>query len=442
MSKLKELRESQEKLLADARAKLDEIDQIKEGDDEGRAAEIETEYDAIMVDYDKAEANAVREEGMAKRAAALAERNAELEQIDKAKRPGKSERTANGDGGDDEPKVTERSAFNTFLRYGADGLSADERNVMAARRAEVRRVLGDKEARAQGVATSGAGGALVPEDYFAEIIKSLVAFGPMNDDTIVRVIETGTGADMPWPTVDDTSNKGVLIGENTADTEQDVTFSSKTLQAFKYSTRLVKVSSELLQDSVFNVEDELRRLLAERIGRIYNQHFTTGTGSSQPNGIVTASTAGKETASATTLTADELIDLEHSVDPAYRSDPTCRFMFNDTTFKVIRKLKDGQSNYLWQPADLRIGAPASFLGYPYSINQDMDSFGDSSPAADNRPVIFGAMNRYVVRRVRGLVIRRLDERYAEADQVAFIGFTRADGELLDTAAVKHLYAAE
>jgi HK97 family phage major capsid protein len=434
---LKEMREAQEKLLADARAKLDEI---TDDTDESRAAEIESEYDAIMASYDDHEKKAQREEDIAKRKATLAEREAALEEIDRSKRPGGGSQRAKEDG--DEPaSVTERSAFNTFLRYGPEGLSSEERDVITKRRNEVRRILGDKEARAQGVATAGAGGALVPEDYMAEIVKSLAAWGPMNDDTIVRVIETSGGADMPWPTVNDTSNEGVLIGENTADTEQDVTFSSKTLQAFKYSSRLVKVSSELLQDAAFNVEEELRGLFAERIGRIYNRHFTVGTGSSQPNGIVTASTAGVTAASATTLTADELIDLEHSVDPAYRSDPSCRFQFNDTTFKVIRKLKDGDNNYLWQPADLRIGAPASFLGYPYSVNQAMDSFGDSSPAEDNRPVIFGAHSRYVVRRVRALVVRRLDERYAEADQVGFIGFTRADGELLDTAAVKHLRAA-
>lgn len=438
MTKIQELRDTQSELLAAARAKNDEI---KDDTDESRAGEITTEYDAIMADYDKAEIKAVREEEMAERASALAERRAELEDIDKRKRPGKKAQTANDDD-DDALKVTERSAFNTFLRYGLDGLSTEERDIMARRKNEVRRILGEKEARAQGVATAGAGGALVPEDYFGEIIKSLVAWGPMNDDTIVRVVETSGGADMPWPTVDDTSNEGVLIGENAADTEQDVTFGSKTLQAFKYSTRLVKISSELLQDSVFNVEAELRLLFAERIGRIYNRHFTVGTGASQPHGIVTASTAGVEAASATTLTADELIDLEHSVDPAYRSDPTCRFMWNDTTFKVIRKLQDGDGNYLWQPKDLRMGAPASFLAYPFSINQAMSSFGGDSPASENRPVIFGAFNRYVVRRVRALVVRRLDERYAEADQVAFIGFTRADGELLDTAAVKHLYAAE
>lgn len=433
--RLKELRDKQSELVAQAREALDQITDA----DESRAKELEEQHDRAMAEFDKLEKQAEREEAAAKRAAKLAERQAELDEVDRSKRPGAGERKAERV---EENTPEHREVFNNFIRYGFGALSNEERAVIKGQARQVREILGEAEARAQGVASAGVGGALVPEDYMAEIVQSMADWGPMNDGSVVRVIETSTGADMPWPTVDDTANKGALIAENTQVTEQAVTYSTKTLGAYKYTTRLILVANELLQDAAFNMDAHLQSLMAERIARILNQHFTTGTGSSQPNGIVTASTLGKEAASATTLTADELIDLEHSVDPAYRRSPFCRFQFNDTTFKVIRKLKDGQDNYLWQAADIRVGAPSTVLGYQYSINQDMDSFGDSSPAGDNRPVIFGDMSKYVVRFVRALAVRRLVERYADYDQVGFLGFMRADGELLDTAAVKHLHAAE
>lgn len=441
--RLKALREQQAKLVADARAKLEEI---ADDTEESRAKEIETEYDKIMADYDSLDERAKREEELVKRQKAIEEREAELEEVNDDKRPGKEERSASGSGQETLTPEQEREkretdyhdAFISYLRWGNEGLTKEHRDAIVGRRKEVREFLGEGEARAQGVASAGAGGALVPEGFMAELVKSLLAYGPMNDGAIVRRIETATGNDLPWPTLDDTSNKGRLISENAQVTGTDVTFSSKTLGAYKYSSDLILVSNELLQDSALNTEQIIRDALAERIGRILNQHFTTGTGSSQPNGILTASTLGKETASPTAFTANEIIDLEHSVDPAYRSDPSCRFMYNDTTFKQIRKLTDGQGNYLWQPADLRVGAPASFLGYPYSVNQDVSSVGGQSPSGDDKPILFGAFNRYVVRMVRMFAVRRLTERYADYDQVGFVGFTRADGELLDTSAVKHM----
>ena len=133
---------------------------------------------------------------------------------------------------------------------------------------------------------------------------------------------------------------------------------------------------------------------------------------------------------------DEIIDLFHSVDPAYRASPSCRFMFNDSTLSAIRKLKDGDGNYLWQAADGRAGEPAAILGRGYVINQAMDSI-----ATAKKTVLFGDMNKYVVRRVRDFTLLRLAERYAEYYQVGFLAFNRLDGELLDTAAVKHLVQA-
>ena len=436
--KLKEIRDQQSKLVVDARAKLDSITPEM---DAAQVKEIEVGYDKIMAEYDRLDERAKREEQLIQRQNTLKQRQDELEQIDETRRPNGQDRAVRGDGDADEDAKKKgeayRAAFRSFLCSGVNGLSAEERNLLAGRRQEIRALLGEAEARAQGVGTAGAGGALVPEGFMAELVLSLKAFGPMNDAAVVRQIMTATGASMPWPTLDDTSNKGRLIAENAQVTTTDVTFSTKTLDAYKYSSDLILVSAELLQDSALDVEGIVRAALAERIGRILNEHFTVGTGSGQPNGIVTASSLGVTLASTTAITADEIIDLEHSVDPAYRASPSCRFMFNDTTFKAIRKLKDGQNNYLWQAADIRAGAPSTVLGYPYSINQDILS-SDASPTEAERIAIFGAMDRYVVRFVRAFAVRRLEERYADYDQIGFVGFTRADGELLDTAAVKHM----
>ena len=121
-----------------------------------------------------------------------------------------------------------------------------------------------------------------------------------------------------------------------------------------------------------------------------------------------------------------------SIDPAYRTDPSVGFMFNDKTLKALRKLKDGDGNYIWQAANVQTGAPNSLLGYRYNINQACADVGTSA-----KSILFGAMNRYIVRRVREFAVKRLVERYADYDQVGFIGFARYDGDLMDTAAVKY-----
>jgi HK97 family phage major capsid protein len=226
------------------------------------------------------------------------------------------------------------------------------------------------------------------------------------------------------------------LAENTEVAAQDVTFGQVVLKAFKYSSKIVLVSMEILQDSFFDVGTILRDLLAERIGRITNTHFTTGTGSGQPQGVVTASGLGKTGASGqtTSIIQEDLIDLEHSVDPLYR--PNCRYMLADSSLKVIKKLKDSTGRWLFQPNN-EAGLAASnqrptINGYPYEINQDV-----AAMTASAKSVLFGDFNRYVVRDVREFSLLRLEERYAEKGQVGFIAFTRSDGRAINAAALKH-----
>lgn len=422
MTTLKEKREKAAELVAKARAKMEEI---KPDTAEARAKEIEIEYDAIMADYDGLEAQIADEE----KRETKRQRLAEIEE--RAGRP--DPRRPNGDvvmpprgEADEKADAAKRAAsWRNFLRYGAEALSPEMRAFLLRNP--------EREERAQGVLAGTGGGYLVPDMFMPELIKSLAMWGPMLDGAIVRRLITASGASIPWPTMDDTSNTGSLIAENTQVSSAEVTFGVKTIGAYKYTSGVVLVASELLQDSTLNVEAIVNDAMGERVGRIANTHLTTGDASAKPNGIMTAAAAGATAASATAIVFDDLINLEHSVDPAYRGDPSCRWMFHDTTLKAIRKLKDGEGNYIWQPADVKTGAPTTLLGYPYSINQAVDSI-----ATGVRSVAFGAFNRYVARIVNQFAIRRLVERYADYDQVGFIGFARIDGNLIDAAAVKRL----
>lgn len=411
MSIVAELRAKQETLVAEARTALGEI---KDDTTEDRAAELEQQHDRAMAEFDKLEARIAREEK-------LAEREAEMNAADD-RRPNGEDRALRG-GKKDERTDEERYAdvFDRFVRRGMGELNAEERSALRSR-----------EDRAQSVGTPSAGGYLVPTQFQAELIKSLKAWGPMLDPGVTRMLTTATGAALTFPTMNDTANTGALIAENTQVSLAEVAFGTKTIDAFKYTSGVVLVSDELLQDAVLDVEAIIRDAMAERIGRIANTHLTTGDGSSKPNGIVTAATA-VEGSDDVTVTFDDLIDLEHSVDPAYRADPSCAWMFNDGTLKSLRKIKDLEGNYIWQPANAQSGAPAMILGYKYNINQAMASI-----AASAKPVLFGALNKYIVRNVKEFAIKRLVERYADYGQVGFIGFTRFDGELLDADAVKVL----
>jgi HK97 family phage major capsid protein len=280
--------------------------------------------------------------------------------------------------------------------------------------------------------TSGTtyGGYTVPTELFNQLDVALKAFGGMMD--VSRIIDTAGGGVFNMPTLDDTSAKAVIVSEAASSTVQDMTFSRITLGSFTYRD-LVKLSEEFIQDEAVNVLGELANLMAIRFGRALNEHFTTGDGSGKPTGFVTSATTVTG-ASASAITADDIFDLLHGVDPAYRSMPGAAFMMNDATLKAIKKLTIGTADDrpLWVPS-LRDGEPSTILGKPYVINQDMADIGASA-----KPMAFGDWSKYVIRRVRGTNIRRLNERYADDLSVGFLAFARYDGKLLNTSAIKTL----
>lgn len=292
------------------------------------------------------------------------------------------------------------------------------------------------EQRALSVVTGSAGGVLVPEGFVNNLEVNMLAFGGMLQ--VAEILRTTTGNELPWPTADDTSNTGEQVGESTDVGEADPSFGQIIFRAFKYSSKLVKVPIELLEDSAFNLAAEIGRMLGERLGRITNTRMTTGTGAGQPNGITLASTLGVTAASATAIAFDELFDLVHSIDAAYRTGPGVRWMFHDNVLLYLRKIKDGEGRYIWQ-GGTTTGQPDTLLNYPYTINSDMAS----SIASSAITMLFGDLSKYKIRQVRTVRLRRLVERYAETDQEGFVAFIRQDGNLLDagTHPVKYLQQA-
>ena len=421
MTSVKELRTKQEQLASEARSILD---QITPDLDAGRAAELNEQADKAFAAFDQIEARVERETRAAEMAARLSAPD--------GRRPVGE---ARGVSAGEQRGETVETAFRSYLLHGKSGLTNEQRSLLMP--AQV-------EGRAMSVGTASAGGYTVPTTLSGEIVKSMKAWGPMLDPGVTRELTTERGETISWPTMDDTASVATIIGENTevdptpstGNAPGDLAFGAKSLKAFKYTTGLIRVSAELAQDNIVNLESVIRDAMAERLGRGVNAHLTVGGGTTAPWGIATRSTLGRtapDVSTVPTVTFDDLIELQHSVDPAYRADPSCAFMFNDGTLKALRKIKDLEGNYIWQPANAAVGAPSSILGHRYVVNQAMGGI-----LAATRSVIFGAMNRYIVRRVRGLSIVRLDERYAEFGQIAFIGFARFDGDLMDTAGVKHI----
>lgn len=278
---------------------------------------------------------------------------------------------------------------------------------------------------------AGYGGETVPQTLVNHIEVAMLAYGGMRESG-ATVIRTQGGEKMTIPTADDTGNSGRLLGANTVVTETDITTSSKELDAYKYSSDLVLVARELLQDTAVDMPTFIGDRLGERLGRITNQHFTTGTGSSQPNGVVTAASSAATTANATTVSYDELQALVHSIDPAYRKINPC-WMFSDATLLAVKQIKDGEGRPLWVNG-LAVREPDMIAGYPYIINQDVADI-----AASAKAVLFGAFKYYWIRDVLEVILIRLDERYADYYQVGWVAFARCDGELVSAAApIKYL----
>lgn len=307
-------------------------------------------------------------------------------------------------------EVTIKDAFENMVRYGFGNISDADREIL-------RPLNASQSGNNKGTTT--AGGYTVPEELATYVIDKLKAFGGMR--TAANVISTETGVQMKFPTSDGTSEVGEIVAENNNVSQLLPTFGLTTLDVYKYSSKSIAISWELLQDTGVDIIRFITDRLATRIGRIQNTHFTTGTGSGQPTGLVTAATLTQAVGTSGSVVYDDLINVMHKIDPAYRNNVA--WMMSDATLAAVRKLKDDNKRPLWGPEMLLAGTPDRLLGCPVIINQDM-------PAT--APVAFGDFSCYTIRDVRSsMEMRRFDDsKYAEYGQAGFCQWVRSGGALL------------
>jgi HK97 family phage major capsid protein len=396
----KQLREARAKLIIDAQA-------LVPANGVAMSAEIRTKVNRMVADADVLEADIKTAE--------------KLEKLDTESRSSVTPpRGAPGGGVAANTADAERhnEAFRSFLLTGE--CAPEYRRSALTGKVEQRTT-----SAGMNIVTGSQGAFLVPQGFVYDIEQALKLWGGMRE--ACSQFNTTSGNPLPWPTSNDTGNTGELLAENTAAaTNTDPSIGHLTFNAFKYSTKLVNISLELLQDSAFDLDSYIKQAFVRRIGTITNLHFTTGDGSGKPTGIVTAVVAASNTVTAAAdgaVSFNDLINLEHQVDPSYRKG--AKFMLADGTLKSLRLLKDALGRPLWAPG-MVTGAPDTINGHEYVINQDMPGM-----ATTNVSILFGALDKYKIRNVQEMLVQRLTERFAEFGQIAYIGFARYDGQLLD-----------
>jgi HK97 family phage major capsid protein len=397
--KMKQLREERAQFLGQMKAIL------KKADDEKRSitAEEDTHFNDLNA---KAEERKVEIERYERAQALEAELAAKGEQ-----RAGRED--VNTPEAREADKAKEqRAQFDSYLRTG---------------------VLPSTETRALTVSGAGVVG---DRAVYNTLVTSLKTFAGVREAG-ATILPTTDGNDLTIPKSDDTSNTGQIVSEATEDnTEADPTLASVTLKAYRFDSKWVKVSLEMLQDASYPLESYILGIAGERIGRAFNNYATTGTGTGEPKGILTAATLGKTAASQTAITYDELLDFVHSIDAGYRNSPNFKLMLHDTTLAAIRKLKDNAGSYIFSAG--AAGAPARVLDIPYVVNNAMPQL---TSGTGSKVIAGGDFGRYFVRDVTGVTVVRANELFVGSGLVGFRVFSRHDANLTDANALKYLKLA-
>ena len=277
------------------------------------------------------------------------------------------------------------------------------------------------------IGTDTEGGYLVPDEFEHTLVQGLEEENVLR--SLCTVIQTSSGdRKIPIVTAHGTAS---WVDEEDPIPTSDETFGQISIGAHKVAT-MIKVSDELLQDSVFNLESYIATEFARRIGAAEEEAFITGNGTGKPTGLLHATNGAGTgvTTTGNTPTADEIFDLVHSIKSVYRRKAV--FLLNDSTLKAIRKLKDGQGQYLWQPG-LKEGQPDMLLNYRFATSPFMPEI-----AAGNKVILFGDFKSYWIADRQGRSFQRLNELYAATGQVGFRATQRVDGRLVLAEAMKCL----
>lgn len=421
-----------------------------------QTAEIRAQVAAIFVDVDAMGADIANIERADKIAAELAAASGAV--------PG----APTGKSADEQKKEYER-AYSDYILKGVRGSRAtvkggaspdsirllDETKAAFANMTKEQR---DQQAGTQSITyTEGnVGGYFVPAGFVNDIDTATKWFAPLLDGSTIRIMETASGQVLPYPTSNDTNEAWTLLSETTQVVDGGTSPNYPTVGsapganpgnvlagqvvfgAYKGTTGLVRVSLELMQDSAFSIEAFLKEAFAQRLGRGYEYYLTLGTGTNAPLGILpaiaasgstpivaagsSANSGGAETGVNSIGYAD-LVNLVHSVDPSYRRN--AKFMFADSTLAHLKTRLDKFGRPIWVPA-VKDGEPDTICGFGYTINQCFPTI-----AASAKSVAFGAWSKFIARKVRDLSIVRLDERFADYGEVAYVGFSRIDSRLVD-----------
>jgi HK97 family phage major capsid protein len=337
------------------------------------------------------------------------------------------------------------AAFNELMsrpvkdeqRSGAT--AADELRAFA--RGEKGRALdirpkGEVDYRTLSKLSAGAGGNLVPTDFYGQLVAHMIevsgilSAGP-------TVLNTSGGEALQVPKTTAHSSSASIVAEAGTLTANEPTFGQVSLGAYKYGF-LIQLSHELLNDRAVNLEGYLAMQAGRALGNGFGAHLVTGTGTSQPSGVVTGASLGVtgNTGVAGLPTADNLIDLFFSVIRPYRGSNSCGWLMRDATLGAIRKLKDGNGRYLFEPA-ATVGAPDTLLGKPINVDPNV-----AAVAVSAKPVLFGDFSQYFVRQVEAIRIEQSLDYAFNTDLVTWRFLLRGDGVLVDTTgAVKYYQGA-
>lgn len=328
-------------------------------------------------------------------------------------------RTTGVIGTTNDAEAQRRAIFDKMLRNGPTALTSDEMR-------QIRNTTS--------TTTPSQGGYTVQQNIAKELIDAIKGFKGMRD--VAQQMTTENGASLSYPSSDGTGEVGELVAENQTAANADPSFGTLALPTYKFGSKSFAIPLELLQDASIDIVAMVKKRASTRIGRIQNQMFTTGTGSSQPNGLVTGAGVGKTGTTGQTLTViyDDLVDLVDAVDYAY-DDGTFKFMFGQSTRKVVRKIKDTAGRPIWTPS-YEGGIAGKFadqlLGFDVQLNNDMPV-----PAANAKSIAFGRLGEYMIRDAMEITLFRFeDSAFMLKGQVGFVAWARAGGNLLDPLGVK------
>ncbi|USD68131.1 phage major capsid protein [Vibrio sp. SCSIO 43136] len=324
------------------------------------------------------------------------------------------ERQLDDEQGDDEARQIQ--LITEYVAHGYNGMSQESRQLL-------------KELRANTTTPDAKGGYTVPKLFRNRVVETMKQFGGLSN--IATIMNTESGNPISWPQTNGTAELGEMVGETDKATDQDITFGNVQLGAKKASSKIIKISNELLTDTGIDILGLIARRCGQRIGRLEAQQLINGDGTGNNiKGLYKQAQVGYSAVKDSKLIWDSFLELKHGVDPAYRNG--AQWLFNDSTLKGLKLMKDTLGRPIWLP-DVAGKTPGTIDGDSYQIDPAMDDWGNGK-----KPVSYGDHTAVQIRRVNGMGLRRLDELYAESDMVAFLMFYRFDMVLEDLAAVKLL----